>query len=239
MIITSTALGFSSLSVGLFFMWIWFFYASKRASSGKNYSMSLITFSFLATTLHSSFLGFGFLFFAQNPPMLRTMFAISQILLTIFAVISLYGLFYTVFPKKSPIIPLFFIGSLGIFNFIFTLIEKIQPILRSSYIISWDMSLSVSLMTIYLLCVGIGSLGYIFAHLFFIAKTKEMKIISFIITLSAIAGSINTFSGSVILYNSSHAELRTTILTYGTLCIGILFILGILFAMLRGLSARR
>jgi uncharacterized membrane protein len=89
-----------------------------------------------------------------------------------------------------------------------------------------------------LLLIGIGSIFYIFSRLFRRVRDKEIKILSLIIVISALAGIISISIRFVIFYNAS-ASLRAGALDMGITVTGATFIVLFMIFFIRQRISKR
>lgn len=223
MVITTTAIAFILLSLGLAFCGWRFLKAFRKESISPSKTGLLLSLSFFATALHNGILGFGALFFGSNSEILYLVSIIAHLFLTLFALIALYTVYYVFFPKKSPYFPIIITIILSATGLFAAINNPSKPFLTSHKGIDWNMNFLFSLSTWHLLLIGISTFFYIFFQLFRKVKNQEIKTLSLIISVLALIGIVNTFVRLIILYNTS-SSLRTGILDVGIGVIGAVFI---------------
>ncbi len=182
MVITTTAVAFILLSLGLAFCGWRFLRASSKVGNIKNNNKSRFLFPlfFLGFAIQNGILGFGTLLFAHNSEGLYFILLVANSFLTIVATFGVYAAYYIFSPRTSPWPLIIVTIILGITAVVFALVAHPRPFLTSQKGIDWNMPFTLSLMTFYLLLIGIGSQFYVFVRLFFQGKELEkfMKIVN-------------------------------------------------------------
>jgi len=226
MVVTTTAIAFIALSLGLGFCGLWFFRVFQKSSKQKKpHTGFLISMCFFASALHNSILGFGFLLFAKNSANLYTISIIAHIFLTFFALISLYTVYYIFLPGASPRFAISLVIIISFIGLIYAFAGGQQPFLTQQQSIDWNMNLPFALSTFYLLLISLSVFFYIFMRLFRGTESQGMKLLSSVIMGSAIVGIVNVFVRLILFYNAP-TSLRTNVLDTGISIMGAIFVVG-------------
>lgn len=148
-------------------------------------------------------LGLGTLLLSRIPQGLSLVVLIAHSFLTLVAVFSVYMVCYIFFPTKSSwpavILPLL----LGTAAVVLTIIIPPQPFITPESVINWNEIFPLSILVFFLLFVSIGASLYTFIRLFFQAKTREIKILSFLLAVVPAIGVIDAFLDFVLLRGST------------------------------------
>lgn len=195
MTITTTAMGFSLLSLGLGFCGLRFFHAfQKMAAARHGRRTSILLYLFLFNfALVTGMLGLGSLFFAEKQKIFSAIILTSNFFLTSTAVLGMYLVFYIFLPTVSPwfgTIPAFLSGAILI---ALSFLSSPQPFVTETRVVDLDLSRGASIALAYTLFFSIGSIFVIFSRLARDAKTFEVRMISWIMAVSAFAGIMNAF----------------------------------------------
>ena len=231
MVITTTAIGFILLGLGLTFCGWRFLKAFQKIGGLKSGSrigflLTLFLFGFAFQT--GVILGFGTLFTAPDPKGILLVFIFANLFLTFLAMLGIYTAYYIFLPRKSPMTLMIIAFLIGVVTFVFTLMYPPQPFVAASGGIEWGISFPLSLLVFYLLLFGICAQLYIFGRLFFQEKTSEIKILSFVLTLLAFGGIIDQFVRFILLHGAAD-DIRTRIYDITTAVIGMTFIVYFVF----------
>lgn len=227
MIITTTAIGFILLFIGLAFLGWQFLkvFNKKPGASGKNKAGKLLALCFFATAAHNFVLGFGALFFAENPQMLFKVSISSLFFLVAFALFSIYTAYYLFLPNSKPYYAMSIVVIVATAGLFFGLRSSALPFLTPTKGIDWNMGPQFSLVIFSLLLVSLSIFSYIFIRLFKNAETPKIRLLSSIIAASALIGILNIFIRLIVLQEMP-GSIRTTTLDIGIGSLGALFIVG-------------
>jgi len=202
MVITTTAVAFILLSLGLGVCGFWFWKAFQK--SGGNSKIGILLSSFIfASSFQNGIIGLGALIFSTNPEGLYSILLISQVFLLIHALLGIYVVYYIFFPQKSSLLAMSVLGSFGLIMIFMTIREYPLGVITPQNSIFWPASFILSLITFLVLLVSIGSFFYIFARLFLDSKTKDTRIIALVLSILALGGIVSTFFRFVGTYASS------------------------------------
>ena len=169
-------------------------------------------------------LGFGTLFFANNPKILHTIVVVSHFFLTTTAILGIYVVSYTFFPWISSRLMAVFPLFSGVMLIILSIVQDSKPFLDRSGVIDFNMSRPVSVLLSYLLFFGIGSVFVIFTRLLYQAKSYEVRIISFVMSVFAFLGILNAFFRYLLPESMGSQFLRTGIYDTVHILTGVAFI---------------
>ncbi|MBI2047680.1 MAG: hypothetical protein HYT27_00930 [Parcubacteria group bacterium] len=140
------------------------------------------------------------------------------------AALGAYLVFYIFFPVISP-----WPGTIAAFAFgssvvILTAVTHPLPFLDSGSVIDFNLSRGLSILLAYLLFVSIGSVFAIFVRLFLQAKSYEVRIVSFLMSILALMGIVNAFFRYLLPRStaSNFLQIRTFDVTH--VVIGLVFI---------------
>lgn len=236
MVITSTAVAFMLLSLGLAVIGWRFLKSFRRAGSSKIGSKTGLWLSlcFAATAMHNGTLGLGALFFATDPEALYIITIIAHIFLTLLAVIGIYTAYYIFLPHVSPKFSIAITVMISILGLVTAIHAHSQPFLTPQKGIDWNMNFSFALTTFYLLLIGLGVFFYIFTRLYLEAATREVKLLSLVVSSSALIGVVISFI-RLVLFNKAPPSVRTSTLDTGIGVIGTIFIVAfIVIPVVRG-----
>lgn len=206
MVITTTAVGFILLGVGLAFCGWRFLRAFRKAEgitkdSKTGFLLSLYFIGFAIQT--GVILGLGTLLLSWIPQGLFLVMLIAHSFLTLVAVFGVYMVYYIFFPTKSSwpaaILPLL----LGTAAVVLTIIIPPRPFIAPEGVINWNEIFPLSVSVFYLLLVSIGASLYTFIRLFLRAKTREIKVLSFLLAVVPAMGIIDAFLDLVLLRGST------------------------------------
>lgn len=232
MVITTTAISFICLSLGLA-VCAWRFskaFGVGGNSPGERKIGLLISSYFFSSAFQNGVLGFGTLLFAANPRGLSIAVTVGTLFLVFVAIFGIYVTHYLFWPGRSYLPLAIFTGVVGMAGFILSLVLHFQPILTPDHGIDWNAPWSISLVIFYLLFISIGSFFYIFARLLFRTKSRGMKIFSFLIAGSAVVGIIDAFIRFVLWSGQSGGiDARTYFYDMGIGIIAAIFALVFLF----------
>lgn len=228
MVVTTTAVAFISLSLGLTICGLWFFKVFKNSSSLKqdNRIGFLVASIYLGFGFNNGLLGMGALLFANNSEALYFVLIASHFFLTLISMLGVYTAHYIFSPRLSPYLGMVFAGILGAVGIVTTIISHPQPYISLQNGIEWNMNFSLSLLFFYILFISIGSTLYIFGRLFLTAKTRQVKFLSLLLSVLAFSAILLHFIRLVLLYNADTA-VRTRVEDFGTVLMGIVFIVAL------------
>ena len=196
MIFTTTSLAFIILGIGSGVFCLMFrraFRKQQDSGVGEVRVGKLISaYFFIFAVSTGIILGLGTLFFGGSPTGLFSILIAFAIGLTILGMLGVYSIAYIFFPKDSPILPVGFTAVMGIVALIALFVAHPQPfLLRGS--IDWNLTFQVSMFLFYLVCVSLGSLGYIFVRLFQRTGTEHMKALSLFLAFASFSGATVPF----------------------------------------------
>ena len=226
MIITTTAISFSSISVVLAFCGIRMLQehmGNHDHWTKKEVGILLPVFLF-NFALGNRQLAVGSLFFTGSPRIFYWLILISSIFLTITAILGVYIIFYLYFPLISPLPGMAFAFILGIPLVVFTFVNHPHPFIDSGGAIDLNFSRGTSVLLSYLLFISIGSTFLIFVPLFSKAKTHEVRSISLIMSCLAIIGIINVFIRYLLPNGITPDSLRNRLFDITLTILGLVFI---------------
>lgn len=225
MVITTTAVGFIVLSLGLALCG-WMFFKAFRKTAGDSRVGFLLSAIFLGFSLQNGIVGLGMLFFANNPEILFYTLILSHFLLVLLGILGIYTSYYIFSPKISPLFLIIVEIILGILAIIILVVDHPQPFLTIKRGIDLDSNFLTSFTIFYLLFVSIGSTVYIFTKLLFQSKSRQIRLLSLVLSLLGILGILNIFIRFVVLYSGT-VEWRTRIFDIGLGIIGAIFIIAL------------
>lgn len=193
MTLTSTAIGFSLLSLGLLFCGLRFFSAFQKIGDSRAGSKTgiLLSTMFFSNAITVGILGAAALFFARDSETLFRFFLVSDIPLLLTAILGIYLIFYILFPSVSPWPAVAAVSALGTSVVILTVITHPLPFMDASGGINWNTPRILAVPLSYLIFIHIASPLVIFTHAFLHTKSREVKIISMIQVVLASAGIMN------------------------------------------------
>lgn len=225
MVVTTTAVAFISLSLGLTFCGLWFLKAFRKADGigGDKKIGFLITSIFLLFGFNNGIMGVGALLFANNSEALYFVLIASHFFLVPIAILGVYASHYIFSPRVSPYFALALTGILGITCVVVTVVSHPKPFISLQNGIEWGYNFSLSLLVFYILFISIGSTVYIFGRLFLTTKTRQLKIISLILSILGLVGILLNFIRFVLFYNAN-TSVNMGIYDFGIVFIGIVFI---------------
>lgn len=196
MIATTTGIGFSLLSLGLAFCGLRFFRAFQKMGSPTQAGSKigiLLSAMFLSNALTLAILATGAFFFAGSPETLYILLLISHVPLAFAGVLGVYTVFYILHPLVSPWPAVAAVSLLGMIVILLTIVTHPLPFIDASGAIDWNMSRLLAIFLSYLIFVPMGAGLSIFIPTFLQAKSREIRIISFVIVVLASMGIANTF----------------------------------------------
>jgi len=224
--VTTTGVAFIFISVGVALCGFRFIYVFKKDNSHDSRKLSLlIGMSFLSSATHGGLLGIGALFFLDNYSVLSFIALGAQVFLIAFATVSVFTVFYVLYPKLNKYlasaIPLF-LGLASIFVYV---VEKPQPYLVENNV-SWDLSYLLSVLTFYLFFLAFGALFGLFAQLAYLSKSTEVRVLACVISVLVVLGLINVYLNLILFYGGRTMGGFSGIdfLNTGLLVIGVAFI---------------
>lgn len=229
MVLTTTAIGFILLAVGVAVLGWQFLRAFQKGQAINDNKKigKLLGFLFTNVSLQNGVLGLGALFFAHNSYALYLTTLISDTLLSVSALLGIYVLYYVFLPNASSRFALVGTGLLAVISVISAVTTHPNPFLTADNGIDWNMSFSFSLITFYLLLISLGTVFYIFWELFLKIKALKIRILALTVAACNLVGIINVFIRLVLFYNAPGAEI-TNLFDIGAGLIGALFILGLI-----------
>lgn len=225
MVITSTAVAFMLLSAGLALCGWRFLYTFKATNTPNTKSKTgfFLGLCFLLSSLQNAVLGLGLLLFANNSGFLLATEVVSHLALSVLAVVCIYTAYYIFLPHSSPypaIITTVILSGLG---FISAIEDPSFPFLTPEKSIDLNMSFSFASITFLLLFISLSVFFYIFFKIFRNTKIREVKILSFIISISALIGIINN-SAYLLFPRSISLSARVSTFNIGIGLIGVIFV---------------
>ncbi len=224
MVITTTAIGFSLLSLGLAFCGLRFFRAFQKiggSQAGRKIGI-LLSGAFLSHAIALGMLAIGAFFFTRNSEILYMLLVVSDLFLTLTGVLLAYTVFYIFFPSVSPWPATIAAFALGMTVVISTIMTHPEPFLSTGEEIDWNMPHLVETFLGSLLFINIGAPFIIFVHSFLQAKSREVKVVSLIIVFLALMGIVNIFTRFMVPGLSNFS--RTRISDIMLVIIGFIFI---------------
>lgn len=213
MIITTTAIGFSLLSLGLAFCGLRFFRAFQKIGglrAGSKIGI-LLSSMFFSNAIALGVLGLGALFFAGNSEMLYRFLVMSHFPLTLTAIFNVYSVFYILFPYVSRWPAVTATAALGMAVTILTIISHPHPFIDTSGGIDWNMSRLLGALLSYLVFINVGAPLAIFIHSFLQAKSREVKVVSLTVILVSFMGIVNMFTRFLLPGGITFGSLSTRI----------------------------
>lgn len=225
MVITTTAVAFILLSIGLALCGWRFLYTFKTINTPERKSKTgfFLSLCFVLSSLQNALLGFGMLFFANNPLLLFVTEIISHLVLSALAVACVYTAYYIFLPRSSPYFAIITAITLGVIGIISAIKNPSLPFLTLEKSIDLNMNFLFAIVTFLLLLISLGVFFYIFVKIFQKAKNREVKALSFIISASALIGTINNFI-YLLLPSSTFAATRVSTFNIGIGLIGAIFV---------------
>ncbi|MEK7084399.1 MAG: hypothetical protein AAB932_04145 [Patescibacteria group bacterium] len=227
MVVTTTAVAFILVSIGLAFCGFRFFRALPQAGVGqpKGRVRVLLGGHLLASSVTMGSLGLGSLFFTHNPQALFAVLLFSHIPLTLATVFGVYLTFHIFFPHVSPWPAVVGVALLGAVVFIATIVVHPLPHLTAGNGIDWDMPRLLSILFSYLVLLQIGSELYVFSRLFLQVPAGEVKKLSLFIAGSASLAMINhAVRFTFFLINAPNLQSRVYDLVLAFIGIAFIFI---------------
>jgi hypothetical protein len=234
MIITTTAIGFILLSLGLALYGLRFLKALRVDAPPNDRTGFLISLYFLGFAFQNGVIGFGTLFLASSPEGLFFVSILADSFLTLVAIFGIYIIYYILIPKESPWFAMVFTFILGLIEVSLDIILHVQPFVTSAKGIDWNAPFLPSLILFYLLLISIGASLYIFMRLFFQAKSKEIKVLSLVLAIAAAGGITDGFVGFVLAPLIKINDITTGIYDVGIGIISIFFIVTFLYFSISG-----
>src|SRR3989344_185217 len=140
MVITTTAISFILLSLGLAFCG-WRVRVAFRGAGNSEANKKigfLVSLYFGGFAFQNSIIGFGTLFFAQNASGLFYVLVAANSFLSLVAVLCVYMVCYIFFPRSSPQIPVIITFALGVSSLILIFIAHPQPFITPTNGIEWN-----------------------------------------------------------------------------------------------------
>lgn len=169
-------------------------------------------------------LGLGTFLFAHNTTGLFVVSLVANIALTLLAILGIYTAFYIFFPRSSLWPAVVITLLLGVVSLILLLTTHQGPILTVENSIDWNMNFPLSLITFYLLFIGIGSQFYVFTKLFLLASIKEVATLALSLALLSAGGIISSFINFIVFHNiETDIRTRTYDVMQGLLGIAFIF----------------
>lgn len=195
MVVTTTGVGFSLLALGLTFCGLRFFPAFQNigGSRGKSRIGVLISAMLLSNALTLGILATGAFFFAENPEALYRFLLVSHVPLAVAGILGVYTVFYIFHPLVSPWPAVTAVSLLGILVIVLTVITHPLPFVDTSGAIDWNTSRILAIFLSYLIFIPMGVELSIFIPTLLQSKSREVKIISFVVVILASMGIVNTF----------------------------------------------
>lgn len=229
MVITTTAVAFILLSVGLALCG-WRFVRTFKADNIPKERLKirlLISFSFAGFSVQNGILGFGMLFLAQSTSGLFWMLVGAVVSLALVAILSSYTIYYLFFPRHSPIPAIILVCIVGVIDTIGTFIIHPHPFITSENGIDWNLPFLLSSLTFTLLLFSISSQFYIFKRLYSETHNREIKVLSLILSTAAAVGIIDTFARFMLLRNVESGKVGQ-LLDIGIALIGLIYVVSVL-----------
>lgn len=224
--LTTTGIGLLIFSLGLAFGGFRFFKAFRKvdgSSTGSKIGILLCT-TFFGAALVLGILAIGTLFFAQNSEVLYKILVVSHIPLTLTAMVGMYLVFYTIFPSLSPWPGVSVALALGVNLIVLTILTHPRPFIDASGSVDWNMSLILAMSLCSVVFVNIGTQLTIFIHSFFYTKSREVRVVSFVMILILLVNIVNMFT-HFLLPHITDDFLRTRIFDLMFAVMGLLFII--------------
>ena len=230
MAITTTGIAFTISSLGLAFCGLRFFRAFQNMGglrSGQRIGFLLSTL-FFGFSLQHGILAIGGLFFSQIPEALYAILVVDHIVLIFVTALAVYSAFYILLPKISPWPATIAISLFSVFVNWLTINEHFSPFVTVTNSIDWNMPHRLKFLWYIILLVGIGALFLVFVKNFFLAQSRNVKNISFLLMAIHFAGMVNV---SIIFsdFLTGVREIRSKMFDIILAIIGIAFIIGFLF----------
>lgn len=211
--LTTTGIGLLLFSLGLAFGGFRFFKAFRKvdgSSSAGGKIGILLCATFFGTALALGILAMGTLFFAQNSEALYKILVVSHIPLTLTAMVGMYLVFYTIFPSVSPWPGVGVALALGVNLVALTILTHPRPFIDASGGVDWNMSPTLAASLCYLVFINIGTQLIVFIHSFFHTKSREVRVVSFVMILVLFMSVVNMFT-RFLLPHITNDFLRTRI----------------------------
>lgn len=230
MIVTTTAIAFISLSVGLGVCGWRFLKAFRKMndSVGGGRIGFLLTLFFLGFTFQTGgILGLGTLFFAAVPGGLHVVAITANAFLTLLAILGVYTSYHIFSPRAAPWPAMILVLLFGVIGVTLTIVTDLKPFITSSGGVEWNAMPPLSLIMFFLLLMSIGSQLYIFTRLFLQAGTRELKITSAIIAFIALGGVITQFIRFILFRDGTATAFHSRVYDVATGLLGLIFIVGL------------
>ena len=203
MVITTTAIGFIFLSVGIGTLGYQFLSAFKKSTDSRNKRTGFLLSSlFFTSATQNAIIGLGSLFFATNSSILYIALVLSHLFLILFALVGIYTLYHLFLPDKSPWLVSILVAMLGIAGFIRAFSDHIQPAITQQNNINFNINFQFSLITFLLLFISLSVTTYIFSQLFIRGNGRQMKALALSVAILAFLGIINVFIRLILLYDA-------------------------------------
>lgn len=235
MTITTTAIGFSLLSLGLAFCGLRFFRAFQKIGGTRSGSKIgiLLSSMYLSNATTVGILALGALFFAHDPETLFRFFLVSHFAATLTSILGVYAVLYILFPLVPPWPGVGVVSALGIAVIILTVITHPLPFIDPSGGIDWNTSRALSTLLAYLIFIHIVAPLIIFTHSFLRAKSREVKVVSLILISLSLVGIANISMRFFVLKGATTDALRTSAPDIVFVLMGLVFIAIILLPLVR------
>ncbi|MBI2038645.1 MAG: hypothetical protein HYT19_01855 [Candidatus Nealsonbacteria bacterium] len=146
---------------------------------------------FLGIAIQHGILALGGLFFGGNSEALYAVLVIDFFVLAAVAALGVYLAFYILLPRRSPWLATATTFIFGVLVVGLIIVIHPQPFIDVKNSIDWNMPQWLDAFAYLVLLLNIGSIFIIFTKNFFYAITRDVKIVSLIISLLAFAGIIN------------------------------------------------
>jgi len=205
MVITITGIAFVVLGLGLALCGLRFFKAFTNAEgiSGGSKIRFLLIIYFISFAVQTGVIfGFGTLLLSHIPQGLFYVLIVAHSFLTFIAAVAVYMVYYIFFPALSWRFSVVFTILLGVVTVALTIVTSPKPFVTQERVINWNEPLALSIPVFFLLLVSIGASLYLFMRLYFKARTREIKILSFYLALVPALGIVDAFIDLVLLRGS-------------------------------------
>ena len=229
MVVTTTAISFILLSLGLAVCGWRFWVAHKKTGDSQMGGRAglLLSLAFFATAIHNGILGIGALIAAPDPINLYIVSVTAYLFLISFALLSVYTAFYIFLPLKSPFIAMSLTGGIGGIGLITALSSNSRPFVTPGNGIDWNMDFAFALSVLSLFLISLSVFFYIFTRLFKISEVREIRLLSLVVAATAFIGAVNIFI-RLVLFRNAPSAVRTSLLDSGIGTIGAVFVVALI-----------
>ncbi len=228
MVVTTTAVAFILLGLGLGLCGWWFLKAFNGKKTDINQrkdkvGLLLSTFLFLSGA-QNGMIGLGSLLFSTNQSALFFTLILSEVLLILSVLFGVYSVYYIFFPKLFSRSALYVFTFLGYLLILLSFIFRSQAIITPEKDISWVMNPLVAVLTLFFVLTSIGSFIFIFSQLFLKGPTSGIKTLSGALAVLGFAGLTNVcmrFATFIGFQNDFHSIE----ISMGLIAVGIIIVL--------------